>query len=148
MSESKHYVFGKLFCLVLSCCWPVFFLTQDLSMKWEIKLCKRRCFKWYKVFQTKFWVIFVAGGVSAQNGLDCTSPASSFVSKVSSWIYHSRCPFLLENIDKTKRGPSRFLSLEIDIAAIFPFEGAIYVFDIIINLPNHLKYDGIVLVGY
>ena len=74
-------------------------------------------------------MIFVARGVSAQNGLDCTSPASSFVSKVSSWIYHSRCPFLLENIDKTKRGPSRFLSLEIDIAAIFPFEGAIYVFD-------------------
>ena len=144
----KNHVFGKLCCLVLSCCWPVFFLTQDLSMKWEIKLCKRRCFKWYKVFQTKFWVIFVAGGVSAQNGLDCTSPASSFVSKVSSWIYHSRCPFLLENIDKTKRGPSRFLLLEIDIAPIFPFEGAVYVFDIMINLPNHLKYDGIVLLGY
>ena len=53
----------------------------------------------------------------------------------------------MENIDKTKRGPSRFLSLEIDIAPIFPFEGAIYVVDIIINLPNHLKYDGIVLVG-
>ena len=38
--------------------------------------------------------------------------------------------------------------LEIDIAPIFPFEGAVYVFDIMINLPNHLKYDGIVLVGY